>query len=123
MNSTPERQCAALQTEPPDDEYLTSLKSAEMTLPVDFGTQTTFTSTVNTVTQMAPYNETVTGPPLTTVIPHSQLQNNELQPQNDGTRCQAGPQHSHSIPSTLSRSSCHCNATVDNGNSTCFCHP
>jgi hypothetical protein len=48
--NAPERRCAALQTEPPDDEHLYSLKNAETTLCIDFNMQTT-TETTEATTQ------------------------------------------------------------------------
>jgi hypothetical protein len=49
-NPAPERRCAALQMEPPDDEHLYSLKNAETTLCIDFNMQTT-TETTEATTQ------------------------------------------------------------------------
>jgi hypothetical protein len=40
-NANPERWCAVIQTEPPDNESPTLTKNAEMTLHVDSSTQTT----------------------------------------------------------------------------------
>jgi hypothetical protein len=49
-NSTPERRCAALQTEPPDDESPTLTKNAETTPHVDLNVRTT-PRTTETATQ------------------------------------------------------------------------
>jgi hypothetical protein len=43
-NASPERWCAALQTDPPDNEGHTPLKNAETTLRIDSSAQTTATS-------------------------------------------------------------------------------
>ena len=65
-NDTPEHQCAALQTEPPDNKHPSSLKNTKMTLYANSGTQMAH-NTNQTTTQT---KDTYQSVPLNPVMHH-----------------------------------------------------